>query len=206
MVSGSRVFLHSRPALHDLIVMVTREDLQKDDASDYPKLTIGTRIVCQARAGWAYDKRNVAGASLLVGPRVSIDSHTGCESGGARKTLSPQDCAAVAAAHEMSSRHRGAPLQLLSDIWVQVVVRSTTSRPHLHFSRMDCKRTANFARVATRPAVLRSAREVTAFGQGISLSQSETMSRLRGYVLTLFLRACQSQLHRCSRRSSPRIP
>jgi len=27
--------------------MVIREDLKKDGASDYPKLTIGARIVCQ---------------------------------------------------------------------------------------------------------------------------------------------------------------
>jgi hypothetical protein len=51
--------------------MVNREAHSKDGASDYPKLTIGTRSVCQARAGWTYAKRDVAGAQLLVGLHVS---------------------------------------------------------------------------------------------------------------------------------------
>ena len=52
MVSGSWVLSHSRPAPHDLVVMVIREAVQHDSANDW--LTVASRvgIVCQGSARW----------------------------------------------------------------------------------------------------------------------------------------------------------
>ena len=52
MVSGSWVFLHSRPAPHDLAVMVIREAVQHDIANDRLTLTSRVGIVCQGLARW----------------------------------------------------------------------------------------------------------------------------------------------------------
>ena len=52
MVSGSWVFQHSRPAPHDRVVMVTREAVQYDSASDRLTLTSRAGIVCQGWARW----------------------------------------------------------------------------------------------------------------------------------------------------------
>jgi hypothetical protein len=52
MVSGSWVFAHSRPAPHDLVVMVIRETVQHDSANDRLTLTSRAGIVCQGWARW----------------------------------------------------------------------------------------------------------------------------------------------------------
>jgi len=52
MVSGSWVLQHSRPAPYDFVVIVIREALEHDCASDGLTLTSRVCIVCQGSARW----------------------------------------------------------------------------------------------------------------------------------------------------------
>jgi len=47
VVSGSWVLKHSRPAPHDLVVMVIRDAVQHDSAIDGPTVTSAVAIVCR---------------------------------------------------------------------------------------------------------------------------------------------------------------